>query len=123
MTPGEFPTICTCSLVTLIPKKTNGEMSFNYYRTISNLSFLFKLVEKAYLIRQTPHLNSTNKFPINTSAYKPLDSTETLLTKVNNNIRKNLNSNKLTLLVLLELSAAFDMVDQKLLLNILDLTL
>ena len=58
-----------------------------------------------------PHLNSTNKFAINNVAYKPLHSTETLLTKVNNNIIKNSDSNKLTLLVLSDLSAAFNTVD------------
>ena len=116
---GQFPETWKNSLVTPIPKKINTEALFKNFRPISNLSFFSKLIEKSALLRYIPHLNNTKKFAINNSAYKPVHSTETLITKVNNDIMVNMDTKKFTLLVLLDLSAAFDTVDQKLLLNIL----
>ena len=51
------------------------------------------------------------------SAYKPGHSTETAILRVNNNIDHALGNRKGVLLVLLDLSAAFDMVDHSILLR------
>ena len=42
-------------------------------------------IEKAALLRYNLHLNNINKFATNNLAYKLLQSTETLITKVYNN--------------------------------------
>ena len=60
-------------------------------------------------------LNSLNE-PYQ-SAYKPCHSTETAVLKVVNDILFELDNWKVVLLTLLDLSAAFDMVDYKILLD------
>ena len=51
------------------------------------------------------------------SAYKRLHNTETALLKVNNDILNAINRHRTVALLLLDLSAAFDTVDHKLLLH------
>ena len=51
------------------------------------------------------------------SGFRKYHSTETALLKILNNIRWDLDNKKLTVLVLLDLSAAFDTVDHHILLN------
>ena len=56
------------------------------------------------------------------SAYRAGHSTETALLKVHNDILINMNNQKVTLLVLLDLSSAFDTVDHQVLLRRLQVT-
>ena len=56
-------------------------------------------------------------YPLLHSAYRKYHSTEIALLKVDNDILIEMDSQHLTLLVLLELSAAFDTVDHDVLLN------
>ncbi|KAL9971605.1 hypothetical protein ACROYT_G017789 [Oculina patagonica] len=58
-------------------------------------------------------------YPIAQSAYRENHSTETALLKVKNDILLNMNKQHVTLLVLLDLSAAFDTVDHDILLKAL----
>ena len=51
------------------------------------------------------------------SAYRPLHSTESALIKVKNDIMFSLDANKSVLLVLLDLSAAFDTIDHNILIS------
>ena len=63
------------------------------------------------------HLAKNNLYPVFQSAYRKLHSTETALVKVHNDILTNMNMRLVTLLVLLNLSAAFDTVDPSILLT------
>ena len=58
-----------------------------------------------------------NLFPTLQSAYRPNHSTETALLKIKNDILMNMDKQNATLLILLDLSAAFDTVDHQILLN------
>ena len=58
-------------------------------------------------------------YPIAQSAYRENHSTETALLKVKNDILVNMNKQHVTVLVLLDLSAAFDTVDHGILLEAL----
>ena len=58
----------------------------------------------------------TNLYPNAQSAYRVHHSTETALLKVKNDILLNMNKQHVTLLVLLDLSAAFDTVEHNILL-------
>ena len=63
------------------------------------------------------YLNNSNLFPTHQSVYRRHHSTETASTKVYSDILGAANDGKLSLLILLELSAAFDLVDHSILLK------
>ena len=58
-------------------------------------------------------------FDVFQSGFQPHHSTETTLVKVLNDIHLNTDSGKMSVLVLLNVSAAFDKVDHNILLNLL----
>ena len=89
------------------------------YRPISNLLFISKLIERVVDIRLQEHLE-TNKLNMNQQyGYKKGHSTELLLLKVVNNLLESADKNIPSVVLLLDLSAAFDTVDQTKLLDIL----
>ena len=88
----------------------------NSFRPVSNLSFLSKIVERAMLDQLLPFLEENRIIPKNQSAYRQFHSTETALCKIHNDLVTNACSGKVSLLVLLDLSAAFDTVDHDVLL-------
>ena len=87
------------------------------FRPISNLQFVSKLTEKAVAKQITEHMSTHGLFPSLQSAYRIYHSTETALLKVKNDLLLNMNNGHVTILVLLDLSAAFDTVDHDLLLQ------
>ena len=85
-------------------------------RTVSILHFVSKLTERAVLDQIHSHMCRFALYPTLQSAYRKGHSTETALLKVQNDILMNMNCKHVTLLVLLDLSAAFDTVDHDILL-------
>ena len=81
------------------------------YRPISNLTFISKVIERIVAKQITRHLDSSKLMPPLQSAYRRHHSTETALMKVLSDIYDAVDSRKVTLLGLLDLSAAFDTVD------------
>ena len=63
------------------------------------------------------YLNNSNLFPTHQTAYRRHHSTETALTKVYSDILGAADDVKLSLLILLDLSAAFNLVDHSILLK------
>ena len=63
------------------------------------------------------HVCMNSFYPANQSSYRKNYSTETALLRVKNDILLNMNKQHVTLLVLLDLSAAFDTVDHNVLLS------
>ena len=98
-------------------KKTDAEALFSNLRPISNLSFASKLTERAVFAQTHDHLITNKLYPKAQSAYREFHCTETALLRVKNDILLNMNQRRVTLLVLLDLSAAFDTVDHTILLN------
>ena len=94
------------------------------YRPVSNLAYASKLVETVVAKQLQHYLFSNDLFPVLQSAYRPNHSTETALLKVTNDILLNMNVNdqRVTLLFLLDLSAAFDTVDHDTLMHRLQFT-
>uniref|UniRef100_A0A8C5AGY4 Reverse transcriptase domain-containing protein n=1 Tax=Gadus morhua TaxID=8049 RepID=A0A8C5AGY4_GADMO len=90
------------------------------YRPISNLPFISKIIEKVVLQQLNHFMASTVCYDTFQSGFRPLHSTETALIKVVNDIRLNTDSGKTSILMLLDLSAAFDTVDHTLLLERLE---
>ena len=98
-------------------KKPKAEVIFPSLRPISNLTFVSKLTECAAFSQTQNHLTIHDLYPKAQSSYRECHSTETALLRIKNDILMNMNRQHLTLLVLLDLSAAFDTVDHAILLN------
>ena len=90
------------------------------YRPVSNLPFVSKVLEKVVDKRLEAHLTSNNLHEKHQSAYRKFHSTETALLKVQNDILQSLDQGNVTVLVMLDLSAAFDTIDHGTLLNRLE---
>jgi hypothetical protein len=84
---------------------------------VSNLPFISKLLEKIVVKRLLAHMEKHNLHEKMQSAYKEFHSTETALIRVQNDILLNLDNKRGVLLVLLDLSAAFDTIDHTTLLH------
>ena len=87
------------------------------YRPISNLTLLSKIIEKAILNQLMPYLEFNSILPCNQSAYRKNYSTETAMCRIYNDLIENVCLGKHSVLVLLDLSAAFDTIDQPMLLT------
>ena len=90
------------------------------YRPVSNLSFLSKLLERCVQVRLQSFLDSNHLMPTTQSAYRQYHSTETVVTKVYNDLLIAADSGQVSALCLLDLSAAFDTVDHQLLIQRLE---
>ena len=71
-----------------------------------------KLIEKVVCKQINQYMSVNNLSKINQSAYTPNRSTETALIKVKNEMLNAVDNREVVLLVLLDLSAAFDTIDQ-----------
>ena len=89
------------------------------FRPVSNLTFIGKLIERVVLKRLNDHLSANNLHCPDQSAYRKNHSTETLLVRIWNDLLIATDEKKATVVMLLDLSAAFDTVDHGLLLRIL----
>ena len=78
------------------------------YRSVSDLSFLSRVIEKMVLRQLFTYLNSLCP---SLSAYRPCHSTETALPKMNNDILFALDGDDVSVLPLIDLSSAFDTID------------
>ena len=99
--------------------KTAGlEVAFKSFRPISNLSFVSKLSERAAADQLMQHVLDQGlvefKFQ---STYMKHYSTETALVKVKNDLLMSMDNQHVTLLVLLDLRAAFDTVCHQILVD------
>ena len=81
------------------------------------MNFISKLIEKVVAIQLKEHLEINNLSNRHQSAYKSGHSTETALLNIKNDIHTSLSYGKPVALVLLDLSAAFDTIDHKLLID------
>ena len=84
---------------------------------MSNLSFLSKILEKVALLQLHDHLKRNNLLYSLQSAHRVGHSTETALLKIVNDLLSALDDGKVSLLSLLDLSAAFDTIDHATLLS------
>ena len=90
------------------------------YRPISNLPFVGKLLEVCVIDQLLEHICTNNLMEPLQSAYRPHHSTDTALLRVKTDILKAMDNQEVACLVLIDLSAAFDTVDHKILLERLE---
>ena len=108
-------------MVTPLLKKSglaNDDLS--NYRPISNLPYISKFIERIIHQRITTHIDSFPTVSPFQSAYRKFHSTETALLRIYNDLLLAIDKQKVSALVLLDLSAAFDTLDHGILLHRLE---
>ena len=118
---GTVPTCFKGAIVRpLLKKKTLDKNELKNYRPVSNLSFLSKIIEKVVMKQLDTHLMKHDLKDEYQSAYRSKHSCETALLKVNSDLLIATDSGKVSVLALLDLSAAFDTLDHDILLQRLE---
>ena len=105
------------AIVKPLLKKSGLDLTHKNFRPVSNLPFISKIVEKAVLSQLFKHCEGNTPLPNLQSRFRRFHSTETALLKVQSDIL--MDRQEITLLVLLDVSAAFDTIDHQILLNVL----
>ena len=114
---GSFPNTSKNALVRPLLKKVNLELIHKNYRPVSNLEYLSKIIERAACEQIITYVETTSTMEPLQSAYRRSHSTETALLKIKSDILSMIDKGEIVCMALLDLSAAFDTVSHKLLLN------
>ena len=101
----------------LLTKLSLDREQLRNYRPVSNLSFISKLIERVVAQRLDTHLVHEELHEPFQSVYKKSHSMETALLRVQNDLLHAMECKQCALLVLLDLSAAFDAVQHDVLLR------
>ena len=111
-----FTTPCKSSIIfPLIKKQVLDPEILKNYRPVANLSFISKIIEKAIATQIHDHLINNDIVDNFQSAYKAGHSCETALLRMYNDIVTTIDRGNGDMLVLLDLSAAFDTIDHDIL--------
>ena len=120
LSTGVMPDALKVAILSPMLKKSDADFEqFQNFRPISNLKVVSKLVEKAVAIQLTDHVMSHHLDETFQSAKNNFHSTETALVRVQNDILCAIDNNESVILLLLDLSAAFDTVDHSIMLSTL----
>src|SRR5208282_2841177 len=107
----------TAQVLPLLKKPGADKSLPSNYRPISNLSTISKLLERLALSQLRSHLlDSVNYCPLQ-SAYRSSHSTETALLEMLNNVYTAGDRKEFTVVVGLDISAAFDTICHRILLD------
>ena len=101
----------------LIKKPSLDTDDFKNYRPVSNLKFVSKILEKVVASQITSYLEDNKLLDDHQSAYKKYHGTETALLKVQNDILQAFDNHQGVILVLLDLSSAFDTIDHDIMIS------
>ena len=104
----------------LLKKPGLDQDVFKNYRPVSNLPFLSKILEKVVARKLESHLDANKLHEDLQSAYRPRHSAETALLRVHQDIAAALDNNSCVALIMLDVSAAFDIIDHPTLLKRLE---
>ena len=116
---SSFPEKWKCATILPLLKKPGLQPIFKNYRPISNLPFISKVIEKCVISQFQPHIANQNLLPDRQSSYRPFYSTESALIRVMSDLLMAMDTQQVSLVVLLDLSAAFDTVDYDYMIDIL----
>jgi hypothetical protein len=105
----------------LLKSNSADTNTLSNYRPVANLPFLSKIVEKIVAEHLVNLLNSNRCFDPHQSGYRRFYSCETAIAYLMNAIFTGMDNGRVTLLILLDLSSAFDCVDHRILINKLEL--
>ena len=115
---GEVPLPMKRAILSPLLKKPSLDTElYPSFRPVSNLMLVSKATEKVAATQLWEYLCSNGLNEELQSAYKANHSCETALIRVQDDILKTIDSHRGVLLLLLDLSAAFDTVDHEILLG------
>ena len=120
LSTGNVEGVKMADIVPLLKDDSLDPNVLKNYRPVSNLCFVGKIIERVVLTRLNDHLTKQGLHCPEQYAYKKNHSTETLLIKITNDLLIAADERSATVVMLLDLSAAFDTVDHNLLLSILE---
>lgn len=98
-------------VIPLLKKPGMPKKDPSSYRPITNLYTFSKILEKLVLVRLRPHVQATGNLSFFQSAYRPGYSTESALLKVVGDIERAAGNGMCTVLLAMDISAAFDAVN------------
>ena len=96
------------------------DLTLSLFRPVSNLCFASKITEKGSILQLKDHLIKFSLDANHQSAYKEHFSCETALTLLMNNLLWNMEKGRVSVIVSLDLSSAFDTVDHGVLCAVLE---
>ena len=115
---GVVPKELKISRIIPLLKKPSLDMDcLQNYRPISNLPLLAKVLERVVTKQLQTYLEEHHLYANMQSAYRRFHSTETALLRVTNDLLRAVDQHHEAVLVLLDLSAAFDTIDHGILLQ------
>ena len=110
-----FPNTWKIAEVTPIPKEGDHELA-NNNRPISLLPVLSKVCERVAHHQLTSYLTTNHRLSVHQSGNKTWHSTETSLIHSTDSILKAIDQKKVTAVILLDMSKAFDSINHNILL-------
>ena len=117
LTQAIFPKSEKLACVKPAYKGKGDKDDLSSYRPISNLSYLSKIIEAVVHKQSSEYLKQFDIIPEDQSAYRENHSTESTVCAVISDMTEIITNGKCGILVMLDLSAAFDTVDHQILLN------
>lgn len=115
---GCVPAAFKHAVVRPLLKKPNLEPSvLSNFRPVSHLPFLSKVLEKVVFIQLQAFMQKNSVLEKFQSGFRSRHSTESALLRVHNDIALSVDAGNPAVLVLLDLTAAFDTVDHAVLLS------
>ena len=103
----------------LLKKQGLDADTLKNYRPVNNLVFLSKLIERIVQKRIEYHMESNNLHTKEFFGYKRFHSTETMMLGITEEILSGFDDGKCTIMLFMDLSAAFDTIDIEKLIAIL----